>query len=73
MGSRVQCDQHSGHEARITTLENSKVEMMQSNISAHKRIDKMQIIAIVTMSSALLQLAVMILGVVLVKNGLPPK
>lgn len=67
------CDQHSGHEARIRSLEEAKVEMSTSNINAHKRIDKMQLIAIVTMSSAVLQLAVMILGVVLVKNGLSPK
>ena len=59
------CNQHSGHEARLITLEQNKCDLWISVDRAHTRVDGMKNWVIAGMTSLVLQLIVMIIGLVL--------
>lgn len=59
------CLKHSGHESDIETLKEGQKTIMQNTNAAHRRIDGMKNWVIAGMTSLLLQLVVMILGLAL--------
>ena len=63
------CNQHSGHEARLSTLEQNKNDLWQSVDRVHTRVDGMKNWVIAGMTSLVLQLIIMIIGFVIAWSG----
>ena len=60
------CNEHSGHQARIRSLESNKEDMWKSIDRSHERIDGMKNWVIAGMTSLVIQLILFIGGIVLV-------
>jgi len=70
MAEKEYCQEHSGHEARIKSLEESRIDMWKANGKTNERIDGMKNWVIAGMSSLLLQLIIVIITVALKVKGL---
>jgi len=60
------CNQHSGHEARITNLERGSIGMEGDITAAHRRMDGMKNWVIAGMTSLVVQLILFIGSIVVV-------
>jgi len=60
------CIEHSGHEARLNSLETNKEEMWKSIDRSHHRIDGMKNWVIAGMTSLVIQLVLFIGGLVVI-------
>lgn len=58
-----QCQDHSGHEARLQSLETNRGESWKAIDKAHERIDGMKNWVIAGMTSLVLQLLLMLIAV----------
>jgi len=63
------CDQHSGHEARLNSLEKADSEMTRSLDTIHRRVDGMKNWVIAGMTSLVLQLVIAVVMLFLNKRG----
>lgn len=63
-----QCHEHSGHEARLKTLEESVMEVSKSLNTAHRRVDGIHNWVIAGMSAMVIQLIVIVVGLVILKG-----
>lgn len=65
------CNQHSGHEARMTALEGSREVMWKAIDRSHERLDGMKNWVIAGMTSLVIQLILFIGGIILVYTKVP--
>lgn len=64
MGDKDFCQEHSGHEARLLSLETNRGEAWKAIDKAHERIDGMKNWVIAGMTSLILQLVIMLIAVI---------
>ncbi len=59
------CQEHSGHAVRIKNVEDEGEKMVESNTAAHRRVDGLKNWVIAGMTSLVIQLIIVILGLAL--------